>query len=110
METIFGQIDEKANFTETIRLDINKMPSSDPIAFSYGISRGIQFNKQKVADKYYSPTYEQIHGSKYRELAKEYLRGFKLGYRGILLPEGTPIRKGTEFTFFDMDKNILKKE
>ena len=38
------------------------------------------------------------HGSKFTELAPEYLRGFLYGFKGLLVPEGTKFRKGNECT------------
>lgn len=102
METIFGTIDVKGNVEETIRLDINKLPSRDPLAFAYGINKGQWYIKQGT-------DHSKIdHGDKHSELAQEYLRGFLLGYRGLLIEEGTKIKKGQEQTmwFMTTDKVI----
>lgn len=109
METVFGKIDAQGNVTETIKLDINKLPSSDPLAFAYGISSGIQ-HKQQVIDNqsHRNKSFKEIHGSNYRKLAQEYLRGFLLGYNGILVKEGTKIKKGHERTLLHHKDNILK--
>lgn len=115
--TKFGTINNKGKVTELFELDLNKVGSfsSNPLAFSYGMSRAIQLKKEEESltdfqKKYeYYSTFESIHSSKYSELSQEYLRGFKLGYTGILLPEGTKIRKGTERTYLDLEKNILNE-
>lgn len=109
-KTIFGTMNEKGEVTKTLEVDISSLSSSDPLAFAYGISRGknlvIENNKKNECSKIVD--FKEIHESNYKELTLEYLRGFKLGYTGILLPEGTKIPKGTERSYFDCNKNILK--
>jgi hypothetical protein len=110
METIFGTLHKDGSVEEHLKVDVNKLPSSDPFAFGFGISSGVRFRKQTEAapdDRY--KTFEQLHGVKYREIAQEYLRGFLLGYKGILVKEGTKIRKGMERTLFHIQDNILNK-
>jgi len=94
-----GRLVEK----HTMELDLNNLPSSDPIAFGYGIHSGQRCLKEKIQ------AMDVKHGSKHSELAQEYLRGFLLGYKGILVPEGTKIKKGYERCYALLDKNILKK-
>lgn len=110
-KSIFGSINSRGVVTKHLEIDLNNIPSKDPIAFAFGLSRAIQQRKKedekRILDR--KDTFEEIHGSKYRELSQEYLRGYKLGYVGILLPEGTKIRKGTESNYFDYHLNILKK-
>lgn len=103
-KTFFGTIDEKGVVTETMSLDITKLPSHDPLSFAYGISRGQQSVKQKKEDKYFVIN----HGSNHRDLAKEYLRGFLYGYKGVLVLEGTKIMKGQEQSYALHHLNILK--
>ena len=89
--TQFGTLNQDGTVTNTMTIELNNVPSSDPIAFSYGLFKGQQWSKDKVYK-----SFKDVHGSNYREIANEYLRGFKLGSTGILLPEGYKIRKGTE--------------
>lgn len=106
MNTFFGTLNADGSVTENLSVDLSKVPSSDPIAFAYGVARGRSMaNDDKP--KSYSP--KKIHGSNFSGLAKEYLRGFLFGYKGILVPEGTKIVKGQEMTLALMNKNILKK-
>jgi len=101
-KTQFGTIDEKGRVTNTIEVDINLLPSADPFAFAYGIHRGQYHlkNKDNVID----------HGSKHSELAQEYLRGFLFGYKQILIPEGTKIRKGQEQSYALLHLDTYKHE
>lgn len=102
--TIFGNLNENGEIENKLKIDLKSMPSSDPIAFSYGIHSGQNAVKKKNADK----NYVINHGSKFSDLDQEYLRGFLFGYKGILIPEGTKIKKGTEQTYFHLDKNLIK--
>lgn len=97
--TTFATMNNKAEIIHKIELDLSKLPSSDPIAFGYGIQQG----------QYHQKTTSKInHGSKHSELSQEYLRGFLLGYKGILVKEGTKIRKGEEQNYWHLNNNILK--
>lgn len=101
MKTLFGTMNEKGEIVHQIELDINELPSSDPLAFATGIACGQRhaiLGESRI-----------IHGAKHSELAQEYLRGFLLGYRGILVPEGTKIKKGQEQSFALYHLNTLKK-
>ena len=50
----------------------------------------------------------KLHGSKFRELAQEYLRGFLFGWTGILVPEGTKIKNGQERSYALVKLDTLK--
>ncbi len=102
MKTQFGFFDENFNVIKTCEVDINTINSGDPLAFAYGVSRGIQVRKMAAT----FTDSKKIHGSNFSELSPEYLRGFLLGYKGFLVPEGTKFRKGQEQSFFHMDKKI----
>lgn len=102
---IFGTIDAKGNTETTLECNLNELPSSNPLAFGYGISRGQQYLK---GEQKHMP--DKInHGSKWSELAPEYIRGFLFGYRSILVAEGTKIKKGQERCYALLDKNIIKE-
>lgn len=75
---------------QSMIVDLLSLPSSDPIAFAYGVSQGKYYSKTGMETK------KIDHGANFRELAQEYLRGFLFGYTGILIPEGTRIKKGQE--------------
>lgn len=101
--TKFGELvieNGVAKEKNVMELDLNNLPSKDPIAFGYGLSYGDRCVRNKE---------KPDHGMKHSELSQEYLRGFLLGYRGILVPEGTKIKKGYEQCYALLDKNILKK-
>lgn len=88
---------------DSIEIDLNKVPSSDPIAFSYGLFRGKSYKPNPNVNE----TFEVIHGANYREISQEYLRGFLLGRTGILIEEGTKIKKGQESNYYFSNKNLL---
>lgn len=100
MFTTFGTLEKDGTISNEIKINLNELPSSDPIAFGYGISNGQRHARSKA---------QVNHGSNFRELAPEYLRGFLFGYRGILVVEGTKFRKGQEQSFYFHDKNVLTK-
>lgn len=100
MKTEFGYFDEKGKLIKTLTIDLSTVPSSDPIAFAYGINSGQRCVKEKL---------RVDHGAKHSELAPEYLRGFLFGYKGILVPEGTKIRKGEEQSYRLIDLNTFNK-
>lgn len=104
--TEFGYFDDKGQYNKTFALNLQNIPSSDPLAFAYGLHTGQMYLKETQEKKVMHVRIN--HGSPHRELAQEYLRGFLLGYRGILVPEGTKIRKGEEQSFFHFDKDIWK--
>jgi hypothetical protein len=106
MKTKFGYFDKDFNVIETIEVDIHSIKSDDPIAFAYGVSRGMQCQSKSKYDRWDS---KSIHGSLHSELAPEYLRGFLLGFKGYLVPEGTKLRKGDELSFRHTDKRIDPK-
>lgn len=91
---------------QAFEVDLRTVPSSDPLAFVMGISRGKFYAANR--DKLHNGLMKIDHGCNHRDLAKEYLRGFLLGYRGILVKEGTRILKGCEQTLFHLKDNILK--
>lgn len=100
MKTKFGYFDKDFNIVATIEVDINKIESFDPLAFAYGVSSGVIWRDKDIRGK-------KIHGdSRFTDLAPEYLRGFLLGYKGFLVPEGTKFRKGNELSFALLDKQI----
>ena len=43
---MFGTIDAKGIVTEEMCIDINQMPSSDPLAFAYGLNTGQRYAKK----------------------------------------------------------------
>src|ERR1039457_5138156 len=98
--TTFGTLEienGEAVVKDEMKLDLNTLPSSDPMAFGYGIAKGQwTIRKANEAGRDYIYNFKKIHGSNYKELAQEYLRGFLFGYKGILVPEGTKIKKGEE--------------
>lgn len=97
--------DGKVELKDSIEIDLNKMPSSDPIAFSYGYFRGRSYKENpNVAE-----TFKVVHGANYRELSQEYLRGYLLGRKGILIKEGIKIKKGQESNSYFWDQNMLSK-
>ena len=85
---------------QSMIVDLHNLPSSDPIAFAYGISRGKYYAKTGMETK------KIDHGVNFRELAQEYLRGFLFGYKGILIPEGTRIEKGQEQNSYFHNLNL----
>jgi hypothetical protein len=94
MKTTFGYFNENFELIKQFEVDLNTVSSSsDPLAFVLGVSNG-QYNAAYKSKK--NRNHVVNHGVKYSELAPEYLRGFLFGYRGILVPEGTKIRKGQE--------------
>jgi len=101
--TTFGTLQPDGILTDELELDISTLPSGDPIAFAYGFWTGLKLRKEE-----YPPS--NPHGSKFSELAPEYLRGFLLGYKFILVPEGTKIKKGQERCYALLSLNILKKD
>ena len=93
----------------SIQIDLNRVPSNDPLAFAYGVSRGQYYAKLESQGKFDNyPPNKVNHGSPFRELAQEYLRGFLLGKMGILVKEGTRIRKGQELNYYFSGENLLK--
>ena len=93
----------------SIQIDLNRIPSNDPLSFAYGISRGQYYAKLESQGKFDNyPPNKVNHGSPFRELSQEYLRGFLLGKMGILVKEGTRIRKGQELNYYFFDKNLLE--
>lgn len=48
---IFGTINSRGNTETILECNLNKLPSSDPLAFGYGISRGQQAQKLSEYDK-----------------------------------------------------------
>ncbi len=102
--TKFGTLELKNGIAiekDVIELDLNTLPSTDPLAFGYGVSYGQRCarNKTKID-----------HGSKHSELAQEYLRGFLVGFRGILVPEGTKIKKEQETNYSLSSLNLIKNQ
>ena len=111
--TTFGTLEienGEAIVKDKMEFDLNSLPSSDPMAFGYGISRGQRLVKEAQKNKYIDYDFMKIHGSKFSELAPEYLRGFLFGYKGILVPEGTKIKKGQEACYALFDKNTYKND
>jgi len=102
--TIFGTMDNKGEVTKDLEIDLNNIPSSDPMAFGYGIAQGQKYLK---GGSYYT-NFKDMHGSNYSEIAQEYLRGCKFGATGMLLPEGFKIPKGCEFNYFGIGERINK--
>jgi hypothetical protein len=100
--TVFGTLTKEGKVVDEITIDLSKVHSSDPIAFSFGVTRGRSYKEGNYT------TFKKIHGYKYKEVAQEYLRGCKLGATGILLPEGTKIPKGLEFNYWGSEFNLLK--
>lgn len=103
-----GSLKVETNFT----VDLNQVPSSDPLAFMFGANGGAGERKrllQEHGKSWYEWRGQYNHGCNWRELAPEYIRGFLFGFMGILVPEGTKIRKGEEQTWFHSDKNMLGK-
>lgn len=98
-----GKLEEVSN----MEINFNSLPSSDKLAFGYGLARGQHYLKVNKGKNSWQKE-PMKHGSNHRELAPEYLRGFLLGYKGILVPEGTKIKKGEEQSLYHFDKNILK--
>ncbi len=103
MSTVFGTLQKDGTVTNEMVIDLNTLPSSDPLAFGYGVHAGKQY--ALLGNEVWR---WKGHGSNHRELAPEYLRGFLLGAKGILVAEGTRFRKGQERSYFFSDKNILK--
>lgn len=85
--------------TDVMNLDLSTIPSSDPLSFAWGLRQGQNCLKNKT---------EPNHGSKHTDLSQEYLRGFLVGYRGILVPEGTKMKKGDEISYRLSHLNTLK--
>lgn len=85
-----------------ISVDLKDVPSSDPLAFMAGVQKG-QHNAQLLSK---DRSHKIDHRAKFTELAPEYIRGFLFGFRGILVPEGTKIRKGEEQNLFHLSKDI----
>lgn len=120
----FGTIDSNGIVTKEMNIDLNSLPSSDPLAFGYGINAGqrklkldLESGNKKIRgytiDKnnhYHRIKYEEIHGAKFSDLAQEYLRGFLFGYKTILVPEGTKIKKGEELCYTLLHLNTYKNE
>lgn len=104
LELVNGKLVEK----DVMHIDINQMPSSDPLAFAAGIHAGQRELRYKNENRT-RRSFEEVHGSKYSELAQEYLRGFLFGFTQILVPEGTKIRKGQESCFALHHLNTYKK-
>jgi len=103
--TLFATLQPNGSLTDELELDLHKLPSKDPLAFGYGISTGLKLRGEKY------PDFKRVHGGgKWSELAQEYLRGFLLGYKSILVPEGTKIKKGEETCYALLHLNTLKKE
>lgn len=102
--TLFATLQPDGSLTDELELDLHKLPSNDPLAFGYGISTGLKLRGERY------PDFRKVHGSNHSELAPEYLRGFLLGYKKILVPEGTKIKKGEETCYALLHLNILKKE
>jgi len=101
MKTTFGTLNKSGEVKINLEVDLNTLPSADPIAFGYGISYGRSMHEKRKAPD---------HGLKHSELSPEYLRGFLFGYTGILVPEGTKIRKGQEANFSLLHLNVLKED
>lgn len=94
--TTFGTLQKDGTVTNKIEVELNTVPSNDPLSFMYGVKSGqdrIKYEKDTPI-KYHRESIN--HGSLYRDLSQEYLRGFLYGYKGILIPEGTKIKKGQE--------------
>jgi hypothetical protein len=62
-ETKFGTLNKDGKIENEMSIDLNKVDSPDPIAYSYGFFKGI--NGQPM--------------SKDEDLAEEYIRGFNDG-------------------------------
>jgi hypothetical protein len=101
MNTLFGTIDQNGTVTKNFETDLHSIPSKDPLAFAGGINFGISQRKKTGIIN---------HGLKHSELSQEYLRGFLYGYKGILIPEGTKIKKGQEQNFSLLHLDQRKKE
>ena len=108
MKTKFGTLLESGEVVDEMSVDLNQLSSNDPMAFAYGMQCGRVQKKNDGQYRYSTQRFKKVHGSNYRELSMEYLRGFKLGYTGILLPEGIKIRKGTENGYLNLELNLLK--
>lgn len=63
IKTKFGTLTKEGKEINTMKIDLNKVKSTDPIAFAYGLFQGK--SGQKI--------------SKDKNLAPEYVRGLKLG-------------------------------
>jgi hypothetical protein len=87
--TEFGYFDKEGNYHKTFEINLQNVPSSDPLAFAYGLNRGQMYSKEAEQKK--SLHVKVDHGAPHRELAQEYLRGFLLEIRVldhiILSPE-----------------------
>lgn len=103
MITQFGYFDKDYKVVKTIEVDLTTINSKDPIAFAYGVAKGIATRTKSKYDRWDS---RSIHGSLFSHLAPEYLRGFLLGYKQFLIPEGTRMMKGQELNFALLDKQI----
>ena len=68
-KTKFGYIDSKGKQRVVLSLDLKKLKSKDPLAFAYGRSQGLQGKKLPKNKK---------------GLAREYIRGFKIGHKELL--------------------------
>lgn len=99
--TTFGTLTREGVLVDKMEIDLNSLPSSDPLAFGYGIAKGKRYKQEDFQ------TFEEIHGSKYSELSQEYLRGFLLGNKGILIKEGVKIKKGYERNYYHSKDNTL---
>ena len=107
--TTFGRLEQDGTKIDKVEIDLSKVPSNDPIAFMFGYMEGRTKRKDFDArEKLGGST--KLHGSKFRELAQEYLRGFLFGWTGILVPEGTKIKNGQEASYALFELNILKTD
>lgn len=104
--TTFGTLTQKGEVINKIKVDLNNVPSTDPIAFMFGVKSGQDRIHYEQELKHYRDPIK--HGSLHSELAQEYLRGFLYGFKGILIPEGTKIKKGQEQSYALLDFKINK--
>lgn len=102
--TTFGIMEQDGTVIDKVEIDLSKVPSNDPIAFMFGYMKGRTRRKDFDAGEKLGKS-TKLHGSKFSELAQEYLRGFLFGWAGILVPEGTKIKNGQErsYALFELD-------
>ena len=100
--TMFGTLTKTGEVVDKIEVELNTVPSSDPLAFMYGVYKGQSY---LGSQKNVRPI---NHDSLFRDLDPEYLRGFLYGFRNILVSEGTEFEKGQEQSYIHRDKAINK--
>lgn len=110
MKTVFGHFNKDFTVETDLEVDVHTLPSHDPLAFGMGIASGqarLKLIQRKKTERIYAEPIN--HGSNHSELVPEYLRGFLFGYKNILVPEGTKIKKGQEQSYALLHLNTFKK-